>query len=516
MKMYPNYRDRKIVIEAIENHHAIKLPNGNDLVKLLVSADKGARDYEIDEFFKSDGSQEKLISKREKKQVALNDKNKAPVTVDAQVVDSQNNEQSDNENRILKDELARTIIEKRLLEDKASKCHLTRAFTRATYDQEVGEYFQNNKDTLALAFIDADKFKNINDTYGHHTGDEVLKHMVDTMFISIRENNGKVYRYGGEEFLLLFPNIQKDEFKTQLEKLRSDIENSVLEIDGKEIRYTISIGAGLAKDYNDVKELAKKADEAVYKAKEQGRNRVVFAEAIDSDVKKDESVLKAPKQKGILSDKTGIDIDNPFEDYNDELAEMKAKKEQKVQEEKPVKAAPEKVVEKVKKETSQKKPKQQKMDFEDEKDYETDEAFNIEDYENEILEELKLKINLAEARGFQTTFYSISYKDMVLFNFNTVVTAVEKAIGFKGNSRELAMHFIRTYRKKGDIGYIDIDNNYTTSKFYIEENGNTIEYDAVPIFARVFNMNENDLFQLKLSDEHTKDARVLTSSEVSQ
>jgi len=283
MKMYPNYRDKKIVIEAIENHHAIKLPSGNDLVKLLVSADKGARDYEIDEFFK---------------------------TVDAQAFCSQ------------------------------------------------------------------------------------------------------------------------------------------------------------------------------------------------SEVKKDKSIPKTQRQTGILSDKTGIDIDSPFEDYNDELEEMKAKKERKAQ-----------------KETSLKKPKQQKTDFtdfKDEKDYETDEAFNIEDYENDILELLKEKINISKSLGYETIFYSISYKDMVLFNFNTIVMAVEKAIGFKVNSRELAMHFIRTYRKKGDIGYIDIDNNYTTSKFYIEKNGNMIEYDAVPIFARVFNMNENDLFQLKLLDEHTKDARVLTNNEVSK
>ena len=203
MKMYPNYRDRKIVIEAIENHHAIKLPNGNDLVKLLVSADKGARDYEIDEFFKSDGNQEKLISKRGGKQVVLNDKNKA------QVVDSQNNGQSDNEIRILKDELAKAKIEKRLLEDKASKCPLTRAFTRGIYDQEVIKFFKENKETLALAFIDADKFKSINDNYGHHTGDEVLKHMVNTMFHIIKEKGGKVYRYGGEEFIILFPKIQK-------------------------------------------------------------------------------------------------------------------------------------------------------------------------------------------------------------------------------------------------------------------------------------------------------------------
>jgi len=517
MKMYPNYRDRKIVIEAIENHHAIKLPNGNDLVKLLVSADKGAREYEIDEFFKSDGKQEKLISKREKKQVALNDKEKAPVTVDGE-----NNNQNDNENRILKDELAKTLVEKRMLEDKASKCHLTRAFTRATYDQEVEEYFKENKDTLALAFLDADKFKNINDTYGHHTGDEVLKHMVNTMFVSIRENNGRVYRYGGEEFLLLFPNIQGAEFEVQLEKLRSDIENSVLTIDGKEIKYTISIGAAFAKDYSDAKELAKKADEAVYKAKEQGRNRVVFADVNNSkgkkedhqEVKEENKPQPAVKQKKGLNDKFGLEIADPYEDFNKELAEKKAEKvqEKEVQEKKDKEI----VTKKAEKEQTSKKPKQQKMDFEEEKDYETDEAFNIEDYENKILEGLKEKINISRSLGYETIFYSISYKDMVLFSFNTVAEAIENAIGFKGNSRELTMHFIRTYRKKGDIGFIDIDSNYTTSKFYIEENGNRIEFDAVPIFARVFNMNENDLFQLKLSDEHTRDARVLTNKEVNQ
>lgn len=512
MKMYPNYRDRKIVIEAIENHHSIKVPSGNDLIKLLITADKGARDFEIDEYFKSDGKQEKLISKREKKQVSLNDKEKAPVTIEAQAVKEETKD-SDNENKVLKDQLAKVLVENRLLEDKASKCHLTRAFTRATYDQEVAKFFEENKETLALAFIDADKFKSINDNYGHHTGDEVLKHMVNTMFDTVKEKDGRVYRYGGEEFLILFPKIQKEELEVQLEELRAAIEESTLNIDDKEIKYTISIGAGLAKDCNSVAELAKKADEAVYKAKEQGRNRVIFANA---DIQKkqaapeDSEPQQQVKQKRGLNDKIDIDIADGFDDM---FAEKEAKKQANPKKA-TVQAAPEKVVEKPKKEPAPKKPQQQKMDFEDEKDYETDEAFNIEEYENEILELLKEKINISRSLGYETIFDSISYKDMVLFNFNTVVTAVEKAIGFKGNSRELAMHFIRTYRKNGDIGYIDIDNNYTTSKFYIEENGNTIEYDAVPIFARVFNMNENDLFQLKLSDEHTKDARVLTSSEV--
>jgi len=500
MKMYPNYRDRKIVIEAIENHHSIKVPSGNDLIKLLITADKGARDFEIDEYFKSDGKQEKLISKREKKQVALNDKEQEPVTIEAQSVKEEVKD-SDNENKVLKDQLAKVLVENRLLEDKASKCHLTRAFTRATYDQEVEKYFSENKDTLALAFIDADKFKSINDTYGHHTGDEVLKHMVDTMFKATRDNDGRVYRYGGEEFLILFPKIQKEEFEAQLEKLRSQIEQSSLSVDGKDIKYTISIGAGLAKDYSNVKELAKKADEAVYKAKEQGRNRVVFA---DDEKSKDETKEpQQPQTKRIVA-LNDFDIADGFMDMMGNDADNQVKQPEKKTTSK----------EEQKKDAPQKKAKQTNINFDDDKDYETDEAFNIEEYENKILEELKLKINTSKDFGYKMMFYSISYKDMILFNLSTVTEAVENAVGFKSNSKELTMYFIREYRKRGDIGFVDIANNYITSKFYIEFNGKTIDFDAVPIFARVFDMNENDLYQLKLSDDNTKDARVLTSSEV--
>jgi len=504
MKMYPNYRDRKIVIEAIENHHSIKVPSGNDLIKLLITADKGARDFEIDEYFKSDGKQEKLISKREKKQVALNDKEQEPVIIDAQTVETDKNQSNDEENRVLREALANAIIEKRLIEDKASKCHLTRAYTRATYDQEVEKYFNENKDTLALAFIDADKFKSINDTYGHHTGDEVLKHMVDTMFKATRDNDGRVYRYGGEEFLILFPKIQKEEFEAQLEKLRSQIEQSSLSIDGKDIKYTISIGAGLAKDYSNVKELAKKADEAVYKAKEQGRNRVVFANAEKSKDETKEPQQPQTKRIVALND---FGIADDFTDMMEENLNNQLKQPEKqtvvVKEE-----------QKKKKDLPQKKAKQTNIDFDEDKDYETDEAFNIEEYENRILEELKLKINTSKDFGYKMMFYSISYKDMILFNLSTVTEAVENAVGFKSNSKELTMYFIREYRKRGDIGFVDIANNYITSKFYIEFNGKTIDFDAVPIFARVFDMNENDLYQLKLSDDNTKDARVLTSSEV--
>lgn len=527
MKMYPNYRDRKIVIEAIENHHAIKIPTGNDLIKLLISADKGARDFEIDEFFKSDGSSEKLIVKREKKQVKLNDKTKEETQEEnnenIEVIFDANNGSDDaahiKENKVLKEELAKAIIEKRLIEDNASKCHLTRAFTRATYDKEIEQYFKTNKETLALCFIDADKFKTINDTYGHHIGDEVLKHMVDTMFKTTRENNGIVYRYGGEEFLILFPTIQKVNLIIQLEKLRMEIENSVINIDDKSVKYTISIGAAFAKDFKDPKELAKKADELVYQAKEQGRNRVIVSDENINDIKNEEIKEPEPdteqqvdtKKKKIVT-LNDIDISDDFADMMNENKKPEKPKEEKkvekvIKEEKPQPMNTSK---------SSNTPKQTNIDFSDIRDYESEEIFNIEEYENKILEELKSKINKSKSRGFSVTYHSISYKDMILFSFNTVMLAIENAIGYEKNTRAMTIHFIREYRKRGDIGYIDIENNYSTSKFYIDENGNITEFDAVPIFARIFNMNENDLLQLKLSDNHTKDAKVLTSNEVNE
>lgn len=457
-KMYPEYKDRKIVIEAIDNHHAIKIQGGNDLIKLLVAADKGAREFEIDEYLKASKAQEDH---------ALAERGEGALV--------------DEENVALKKALENALLEKQLAEDKASKCHLTKAYTRAVYDQDIKKYFDENREKLALAFVDADKFKTINDTYGHHAGDEVLKNMVEIMIETTKPNGGRVYRYGGEEFLILFPEADEKELELQLEALREKIENSLLNIDGKDIRYTISIGVGLAKDYESHEELTKKSDEAVYQAKSEGRNRVVFAKA------------KQPNESR--------PIENQEADFNvTEDFKTMMKKSHKA------KSKPSR--------SSVKSKEKQEKSNKDYSDLNTEESFLIEEYENRILEELKYKINFVKNLGYETIFCSISYKDMILFSFSTIVEAIENAISHEVDGRQLAIYFIREYRKSGNIGYINTDENYVTSKFYIEDNGNLIEHHAVPLFSRIFDMNEHDLLQLKLANDYTKNAKVLTYNEV--
>lgn len=93
------------------------------------------------------------------------------------------------------------VRENRAIQDEAYKDALTRVFNRKKFDIDFPE--DCNVSELTLAFIDGDKFKSVNDTYGHDCGDAVLKMMADTVFNSIRELDIEFYRYGGEEFIIV-------------------------------------------------------------------------------------------------------------------------------------------------------------------------------------------------------------------------------------------------------------------------------------------------------------------------
>lgn len=145
----------------------------------------------------------------------------------------------------------------------------------------------------SLAMLDVDHFKKFNDTYGHDVGDQVLK-MVAQQINNVT-GGGKAFRYGGEEFTILFSGKSVDQVKPHLEMVREAIANYTLNLRDNErpqddkqgrqqrgtkqsngVRVTISIGiAEKSADLNDAKEVIKMADNALYKAKEQGRNRVV-------------------------------------------------------------------------------------------------------------------------------------------------------------------------------------------------------------------------------------------------
>jgi len=132
----------------------------------------------------------------------------------------------------------------------------------------------------SLAMCDIDFFKKFNDTYGHDTGDEVLK-MVASKFAEV-SGGGKAYRYGGEEFVILFPSKDTDESFVHADALRQNIATTPFMVRNKKStkKIYINVSAGVAQNSTKDKDpfaVMKRADNALYKAKKAGRNKVVKA-----------------------------------------------------------------------------------------------------------------------------------------------------------------------------------------------------------------------------------------------
>ena len=124
---------------------------------------------------------------------------------------------------------------------------------------------KRSKNNVSIGIFDLDHFKKLNDTYGHTTGDLILKHFADILQESIRKSDF-VVRYGGEEFLMLFSLCNKNMAKEIVEnRIRKQVAESVIEVDGKEIRYNFS--CGICDTANNFQELIKRADEKLYIAK---------------------------------------------------------------------------------------------------------------------------------------------------------------------------------------------------------------------------------------------------------
>ena len=136
---------------------------------------------------------------------------------------------------------------------------LTGAYNRQYYDEQLsalpGEY--------AVGYIDLDRFKDINDTWGHHAGDQALKAVVDAMQSCVRDTDS-VVRFGGDEFVLVFRNIPQPTFAARLEKIRKAVsELSFEEFPG--MRLSISVGGYYGE--GTMEELVQKADALLYDAK---------------------------------------------------------------------------------------------------------------------------------------------------------------------------------------------------------------------------------------------------------
>ena len=164
---------------------------------------------------------------------------------------------------------------------------LTGVNNRRFLEQRLSEEIdraQRSVEALSCFFLDLDYFKKVNDTYGHQVGDQVLMLVARVIREQIR-NNDVLARYGGEEFIALLANIEESMAQDIAERIRKKVKELVVDTNGFSISVTISIGSVTYKPTKGKQlksekvgaELIKRADEALYSAKDQGRDRVVSA-----------------------------------------------------------------------------------------------------------------------------------------------------------------------------------------------------------------------------------------------
>ncbi|HKK65219.1 MAG TPA: diguanylate cyclase [Clostridia bacterium] len=155
---------------------------------------------------------------------------------------------------------------------------LTGIYNRLQYDERIKvetARAQRNSTSLSLILFDIDHFKQVNDTYGHQRGDHVLIRLVDVVKEQVREYDF-LARWGGEEFLILSSETGKKDAYSLAERIRQSVESFLFEEVG---HVTISLGISLFDSGKDTEEsLLQKADQALYKAKAQGRNRTIVSE----------------------------------------------------------------------------------------------------------------------------------------------------------------------------------------------------------------------------------------------
>lgn len=167
------------------------------------------------------------------------------------------------------------INHKKKLSELAFRDKLTGLYNRHFFDERFIEEWERAKryhHYLSVIMVDIDHFKKFNDTYGHQKGDEVLK-MVGKIIKKGCRTHDIVARYGGEEMVIILPETSLDHAMKVADKIREAIELGVEEKAG--VKATASFGVGTFSALNDIpKKILKSADDALYKAKENGRNRV--------------------------------------------------------------------------------------------------------------------------------------------------------------------------------------------------------------------------------------------------
>jgi len=158
-------------------------------------------------------------------------------------------------------------------EDSLTKLS-NRRYLEAIIESKIRE-FRTVNIPFGIAFFDIDDFKKVNDTYGHDTGDEVLKIIAKTAQINLR-NNDFIARWGGEEFVIVFSSLDQSGISVVSEKVRHLIESSEIRSNESKIHVSVSIGSTISIETDTVESIIKRADELMYISKINGKNRVTI------------------------------------------------------------------------------------------------------------------------------------------------------------------------------------------------------------------------------------------------
>ncbi|MBC3362713.1 sensor domain-containing diguanylate cyclase [Pseudomonas sp. SWRI154] len=159
----------------------------------------------------------------------------------------------------------------------SSTDRLTGLYNRGHWEGSLKSAYARHQrygNALSLVMLDIDHFKRVNDTYGHQAGDKVIENVARLLHEHVRESD-VAGRYGGEEFGVVLSDTDKDGARVFAERLRKAVEELLVQYNGQDIRFTISLGvADLSEPSNDHAELIARADQALYTSKKTGRNRV--------------------------------------------------------------------------------------------------------------------------------------------------------------------------------------------------------------------------------------------------
>jgi len=155
---------------------------------------------------------------------------------------------------------------------------LTKTNNRAALDDSLQREIllaKRNATDLSIIFFDIDHFKDVNDTYGHECGDMALSSAANCITDAVRGSD-IVFRYGGEEFVILLSGTDNEGAQIMAERIRKNVENHTIAHNMNIIKLTASLGISTLRDSDSCESFIKRADDAMYYAKENGRNQIQF------------------------------------------------------------------------------------------------------------------------------------------------------------------------------------------------------------------------------------------------